>query len=259
MNEHQTLLVRLLAKSDSVWAPQRLIDWQARMMQTVLYEHRRDFATGFSFASKAGRATDRKAFAELLAEFVSAGLIERFGGERKVRVRLSEAGDDMARAIVGLPGRDAAYRIVCELAKRPARQEGGCALEIELAGLADYGGAPMDQATIDALEDAELRATPGLWRGWLSTVADLAGRVWYCCTTAGLKIAAGPPVKRPAKLPKPVDGAFDLYGKEFGAARKALRAMKPDDPREIGVMPCSASTPTDAQAAAWDASQKAKA
>lgn len=233
MTDRQRLLIRLLAKADAIWSPLRAVDWNAWGMGSVVFEHRRDFVTaGFAFGSSIGKATERFSFGRLLDGLAGDGLLVRFGGERKVRCRLSEAGDDHARALAGLPGIGAAFATILELAKHRRVSE------LQLAGLEGYRN---DDAMGPALVRAELAAMPGIWRGWIATESDVAGRVWYSVTDLGREVSHGPPVTLPDGLPKEVAGGFELYGAEFRHARHALRASSPVDRREVGLLPLSAS------------------
>jgi hypothetical protein len=158
------------------------------------------------------------------------------GRERRSAVRLTERGDIVVRALVGLPNVDAGHCSLCEV----VRLQNPIASELWLAKLDNY--ADTDDCRRELVIVQELML-PALWRGWIESGSDCYGRVYYWATDLGRKIAKKPEPTLPADLPEMAEEAGRLYDAEVIAARERLRHAKPDHSNELGFIPLSASIP----------------
>lgn len=241
MTDEDAVLVRILAATDALWKPMRRADWGSFSIPTVLYEHRKRFASA-GVASHSGATTEagRKADQRTSEALASSGLLTLHGRERRVAARLTEKGDILARALAGLANVEAGYLSVCEVLRleSPGEWPGPMASELWLAGLDSYANSDDCRHELHAVQELAL---PALWRGWLESGSDIEGRVWYHATDQGRAVAKLPKPELPADLPTMDNHAADLYDAEVIAIRERLRHTAPDHCNELGCIPLSCS------------------
>jgi len=239
MIEKDKLIVRILAGADGFFLPMRSADWPPPG-PTTIFEHRTRFqSSGVPWNTGSGSETERKSQQRTLKSLSVDGLIEIFSHRRRLGVRLSERGDNFARALVGLPPVDFCHSLLCRIIDLESSADGLAPMtsELWLAGIENYGVADY-QLKLWVLEDELL---PALCRGWVSSNSDLHGRVYYSATALGRQIAQTPPPILPADLPQRNEEAWDLYFSERRGFREKLRSMKPDHTSEIGYIPLPCS------------------
>ncbi len=239
MTSRELLLIELVACVDAVWAPMRSPDWTSPYLSTNFYLARNDFPTlGIAWVAGGATAAQRLAKTRELDELQAAGLVIRSGSERKTRVILTDRGDELARRLAGLPCMDAALATLEEIARIGTPAVGGPSVcELELARLGDYENTVECHAELAIVE---MMIAPALRRGWAVSDSSTGGCVWYCLTEAGAEALTGEHADF-GDMPDEVSGGYVRYGKDYHAARKAIRTAAPDDTREIGFLPLSAS------------------
>ncbi len=89
----------------------------------------------------------------------------------------------------------------------------------------------------DELGDVQIRALPGLVRGWIETNCDAAGRVYYCA------VARIPPKVEPMQdLPRAIPDGGALYDHYLADARDDLKQVtEVGEAGEIGAIPLPVS------------------
>lgn len=226
MNQAERLLIHALAASDAALAPQR--QWEPRRVGAILYVRRQELAAqGVCLRRQTASRTLRQHLARVLAELHAAAYIasKAVSGSKFLYVRLTDAGDQFARHLTGLPGIDCAAELTREIhrQRRKARPDGWLA-EIHLADAA---------ADLEAeLQAVELMAAPALVRGWLESHSDLRGNAYYRLTAAGLVIIGRKATRPPAIVNPPAEqpDAKRLYFEQLAAAD--ANRQQPDDRRE---------------------------
>lgn len=233
MDARTRILVTILAETDAVWLPNRK---SRRPRPANVYIARRDYAAagvpwGSNEPSEAGRkAAQRELEALADAELVRVSRPKRM---RALGVKLTDAGDVLARGLCGLPGVYSAWVAMQELAthsrRPPETMRDVWVPEIALAG------RNMDAAELAAIENMIL---PALVRGRVVSAADIAGRVSYALTPAGWRFldgAAGPRDDEGGPTEADAD-AVALYDEHLAAEMGRLDTADAD-PREIGDIP----------------------
>jgi len=204
MREQDAVLVRILAATDAIWKPMRQADW-GQPTPTVLYEHRKQFTSkGLPWHSGNPTEAGRKAEQRILEGLASAELVTLHGRERRAAVRLTEQGDILARALVGLGNVDAGHCSLCEV----LRLQNPIASELWLAGLDNYAATDDCRRELVIVQDLML---PALWRGWVESNSDCFGRAYYWATDRGREMARLPEPVLPANLPPMDEDAAEMY------------------------------------------------
>lgn len=243
---NDSILIRLLARTDAVWFPLR--SWDRRPFPTVLYEHRRDFASGLPWSSGGASATERKRIERDLAALAEAGLVSiSRQGERAAFVKLTDAADWYTRALCDLAGITETLALMAKLAALAAR--GYCAVSSGKASsltVPEWALTPQREKLLnrpltpkdrDALFTIEETFAPAVCRGWVRSVCTVRGACWYTLTDSGIEALCNPPTM-PKDLPVPSEEKFRAYDHALTIAQRELRDAEPVNVREIGLMPC---------------------
>lgn len=237
MNElADDILVTILAATDAVFIPDR--DPLHRNRRRVLYERTRDYpARGVPWESEralpeldeAGRKRAQRALEGLVAR----GLVVacRAGG-KTAGVRLTDAGEALARARCGLPDFDAA-RVEAERLRRFTSHESACGFlrkvwtpETVPAGV-EWG----DNDRRNELVQLEERLLPALVRGFVVSNCSIQGHCWYSIHP-NPAVAVLPPV--PPGLPGRCEDARGIYYGRVAKERDDLGRAVAQNEREIG-------------------------
>lgn len=233
MTAADTLLVQLLAESDALFVPVR--DWTGTRSRATAQRRSHFVTKGVEWASGAAGEDARKAAQRTLAALDSEGMVSvgRVRG-RAMWVRLTDAGEDRARALASLPRLDAGVLSVHAIAARSDRK--AKTMDRALVSIVDLAGGH-DPHELRAVEDMAL---PALLRGWICCGSDVAGRVYFWLSVAGWGIAQRPP---DVDLPD-VDGdpqAIETYDSRIQAALDWLGSAPVVNPMEIGPLPIPVS------------------
>ena len=239
---NDSILVTILAATDAVFLPDR--DPLLRPRHAVIYERRRDFAhSGVPWTSEmvlpgmddAGRKRVQRALEELALD----GQVVTFQpkGAKTLGVRLSDVGEERARALAGLPATGAALALLGQLSDLERTDAAGAFQghvwlpETALAGVR-WG----DNERRHALVELEEKLLPGLVRGWIESNCTVHGHCWYRLTDAGRKRIGKTAAASTCPPAKSEEARRDYYQRvrmEF----QALAAAKPECEREIGDVP----------------------
>jgi hypothetical protein len=101
-------------------------------------------------------------------------------------------------------------------------------------------GASYDGIDAETLWTAAQEIMPAIVCGWVESLSDIEGRVYFRPTAEGLAAAYRPTPKLP-EPPAYDDEANEWYHAENAAARAALRTDSSATPGEIGIMPLPCS------------------
>jgi hypothetical protein len=244
MNEQDKTLISILAASDAVWRPMRRADWNAPAPAN-LWEARERFEARGVVWTTSGSEAERKRSQRSLEQLSFDGMLNLRGSNKGHGVRLTDKGDIFARALCGAPNVDAGHSSLSEVIQlaRQVNQDGavnGARLtsELWLARLKNYSDTDDCRNKLWAVQTMMLAA---LWRGWVVSLSDCEGRVYYYSTEAGYATAKLPRPALPVDIPEYDDSADELYHAATIAARSMLRSAKPTRPNEIGYisLPCS--------------------
>jgi hypothetical protein len=241
MNEtnKNSLLVSVLAATDSLWLPTR--DPRSNAWVNIALA-RTSFRAGQGGRWKPLAGTNeqqRKRRQRDLEQMSLDGLLTlaRRRESRLVGAELTAVGESLARAVAGLPGWQDSLASEDELRRladsKFAAVEGGWISERGLAG-SGYGD---DMKTADFVL-VENMLLPSLIAGRVESLSDGAGRVWYRLTEAG-----APDVPPEPTDVEPRDDLRDLYELELARHLDQFQA-KPQTRHEIGPIPlrCSLAT-----------------
>jgi hypothetical protein len=245
MNDRDGIIVRLLAESDSLWLPCRFRggdEWVNSYLGRQAY-----ITAGIPWRSEGGGDAGRKATQRELEALVADGLVTRgrTGRAKTLAVRLTEAGERRGRQLTLLPDLRESWDLLVDIAGRTKRQPelllDAWAIELGPAGLENYP-SPWTKDAEERLKDVEFRALPSLIRGWLVALSDTMKRVYYAVTPYGWHVLDT--LTPPEKAPDIDDWDGDpcgTYARTMRVALDALRSKTPDDTREIGPVPLTAS------------------
>jgi hypothetical protein len=242
MTDADAILVRTLAHEDAVRLPVR--DWRDRS-SVNRYFARKLGAVPFRMntAAEAGRKANERMLVDLAADRVLT--VSRGPRVKFPLVHLLAPGEERARALCGLPGREVGrlfLKAVADRGRKYADTVGGRWVpEIDLNDGRGWG----EDATAEdrrGLSQVELDALPAISLGWVAADSSHAGHVCYAATEAGVQEIAKPS-KPPAagKLPGFDADAAALYRREQDRKLIELANQVPADTREIGPLPLVAS------------------
>lgn len=240
MTDDDRILTRLAAAIDAIFLPVRR--WDGAFPANVQAARRAYPGSGIRWESGEAGAAERKAAERDLAALVARGLIRvRRPHGRSVGVALTDRGDQVVRAIVGLPGVEASLAFVAAVMARapdvPLSEHvislygRGWVCETDMNEGRGYGDGRQNELV--AIED---RGLPALVRGWLESNSDGAGRVWY-------RVVKKPDARPLDALPEKATGAQGAYLDEI---RRALATFDIDlsrgaRERDIAPLPLPAS------------------
>lgn len=222
-------LTRILAECDAAFLPVRKLRDGARHSA---FEVRQVYVErGGLVYTCGGSSADRKAAERQAGALEDAGLLEfvRARG-RRAFVRLSSRGDWLARAhcwpsMARTCGHEEMrVAMLCLAANHAAGYENeGAVPEIALCGLEDWG-----PDAVDRLQTVEEALAPGLLRGFVTSNADVGGRVAYLLTDSG-RAWLDDPTLPPRDLPKYSPEEGRRYTDEYVSAIKRLNSQSPTD------------------------------
>ena len=152
---------------------------------------------------------------------------------KTLAVRLTDAGDQRARAMAGLPRVEASLPVIEQIRTLMAGDEVCDASgkvwvpETALAGVR-WG----DNARRKAFVDVEEKLLPALTRRWVESNCSVQGHCWY---TLGPVEPSSPLAI--SDLPQASDAARGEYYHRVELEIEALARSRPDCEREIGELP----------------------
>jgi hypothetical protein len=239
------ILVRVLATTDPVWfAPRNYGGHEP----ANLFAARQSAPGGIAppVPPDAGSdAASKMSRSRTMAGLESAGLIVAVRGKGRVtHVRLTDAGEDLARAVAGRPSLADAVtlsRSILESVPHHLHELTGEKLyaESDIVGI-PWGGGPTASR---AYANLESDLVPALRRGWLVAHSDGSGRAFYSFTADGLTAIAKPVPKKPkaTKGKKAVPELVALYVTTLRAEAVRLETAVPSTGTEMGELPLSES------------------
>lgn len=237
LTETLELAIRIAAEVDAIHLPPRQKGWGTRMAANLYFARERFKAGGVPVRStdstkrQTSNAT-RVAFADLLKRAAAEELLVTTRTKSMFPLaRLTAKGDEVARAICGLPGAGIARMFLADLKKKTPRGKRWVS-EFRLAGkVADWGDLFVIQN----------EALPALWRGWVEAGSTVEGEFRYALTPAGLAALKKEP--RDA-FPEGDDDPFQeearaIYRATFEATLGGLMNDAPENLSELGEIPLS--------------------
>ncbi len=249
MNENEQILSTLLAHVDSLWGPNRA-------NVTVVAERRRQFIeAGLPMTSKPLGEFDamlpgHRTLQNRLAEAGIGQWIECVGtkGGRTDAVRLTDAGDEHARALCGLPTLGDALAVasqIHDLRHDPngVDQNGFAWIAEDVVGGVTpehYVGGTLGVEGKELLAKLQVTLLPCLWRGIVVSSCDVHRRCWYAVRPS--RVTSYRKQNYPAvELPKADDTAWDHYVDTIKLARGTLHRSTPESINDVGDIPFSCS------------------
>lgn len=237
MGKSDALLVRVLAFADAVFMPLR--DWSGRGSANRLLGQREYADRGIPFRLNANDDAARKAGEQDLVALANAGLlvVSRAGRVKFPGCRLTARGEDRARALAGLPGRDgipAFLRRVADLSKPYSL---GHAPEVDFFGGRGWGPGATREDRLN-LGELEQIAAPALLAGLVVASSTREGHACYALTDAGRRELTAPGEFLPDDpLPEFEPAAESLYRSAQDARLDELHGRRCSEMREIGHLP----------------------
>lgn len=235
----ETIMVSLLAATDSVWLPSRESHGgQINPVVTNVFELRSQFReSGVPWASRGTNNAEQKTMQRALEDLTRDGsvTVARPLGTKTLAVRMTDAAYDRARRQCGEPGFSTAYlmlRLVAHFSVRPAQ----VMQDIWIPETKFNGGRGWGDANQNQLFFVSQRALPALVAGWLETNCDNERHVYFRVTKTGWQlIDAG---SKPADVPAVKrDSRFALaYYERLRVEQARLFARTPDDAGELGFL-----------------------
>jgi hypothetical protein len=234
LNLEDLALLAILAATDAVFIPDR--DPHAPAHRAIC---ERRAAAGVPWASERVLPgldeTARKQVQRALNELAVRNLVVTIQphATKTLAVRLTDAGDARARALVGIPQVAESLPVVERIRTLMAGAEVCDHLgrvwvpETALAGVR-WGDNERRHAFVD-IEDLLL---PALTRRWVDANCSGLGHCWY--TLGSVPVA---PPAAVANLPARCDAARQAYYAGIYAERAVLATTKPEQMREIGEVP----------------------
>jgi hypothetical protein len=215
-----------------------------------LHERRRNFATrGLEWHSAESSESRRKAAQRALEQLEDEGFAETVRGRGKaIGVKLTNLGEQSARALVALPNIDVAHEALREFACWHHAGHGVTwwtgrlwIPEVAYTGF-DWGHPANDRRGENLLGTLQQMLFPALARGWLDSLSSTQGHLWYSFTPDGLAAAADPAagILLPA-LPPADDDLGKLYDQHFAAELERIDKATPSSVGELGMIPLPVS------------------
>jgi len=234
MTLRDRILAAVLGATDALWRPIR--DWRGpRPGNTYLAreEHR---ARGVPWASGAGSDADRKAVERELRAMAREGLIHAAAPHgRTTRVKLTDAGEQAARRLLGLPGLYESWTACCELA-RLSKRRAKLLTDVWIGERQLAAKRPADLKS--ELLAVETMMLPALIRGFMEANSDFHGRASYRLTSAGWAWTdAGPPDWEATVTAEPIPEAWDIYGQAYREMTARLGTRDSRTANELGFIP----------------------
>jgi len=252
--EEAEILVAVLAKGDAAHLPIR--NWRAPNPGSVYTARRRFRAVGIPWESGGVDACERQRLSRALAALKRAKLVgvHRVRGSRYPSVKLTDVGDQRARALCGLPGPSfgwATVHRVAELTKPPGKARLLTDVWLSEAALCNAPAA-VGYPVGTELSLVESLALPAIVRGWLAVGSDIAGRASYAVTRAGRRVLdARPPDNDDVALAAVDRQARAAYRESLLAELDRLATAAAECSREIGSCPLPVSVDGLALLGVW--------
>lgn len=220
------LLVKILARQDAAFLPCRTWFSDQGFANAVQDRRRAHFAAGTPWRTGARNESLRKHTERELERVERDGLVITHKREGRILgVRLTDAGEQNIRAVIGFPSLAVTLRLVRELAAMV--QDGRCwagqwVPETWLAGVFPDFLAGWRQKLSELQHDF----LPACARGWAAGDTDSDGHSFY-------KIGRPVDAKPLRVLPKADRAAGLLYSDAIGAEIEILKRAKPEHPGNV--------------------------
>ena len=195
----ETVLVDVLALTDALWTPLRChTQFRDGASGSIMTRRHRFAREGVQLAAgKTG--AERVQVGRAVGRLVRVGLLQRHRTRTKsLAVSLTCDGDEIARSLCGLSTVAEAFSVMTQMhligqtdfaiveGGHPATERQPLIREIFLIGEPQYKND--DEEFSLALSSLHVSLAPALWRGWVSSHYDHAGRVCYHLEDAGWEI-----------------------------------------------------------------------
>ena len=241
MDAQHESLVKILALTDAVWFPLRR--WDNPKAPANLYFARLDFRRfGVVWASDEASEAGRKAAQRMLEAMTQDGLVvtSRPRRVKTLAVRLTDAGETMARDLCGLPTIldaapwEALAKIAAQSKRPPTLLEELWIPENKLVE-APHDEKRWTQEALDNFRDLEFDLLPALSREWVESNSSVYN-AFYSLTGAGWeRLDQGAPEPRQQRGRGDV-AAGELYAQVSRRALEAWGTKEPDNPNELGMI-----------------------
>lgn len=217
MTYEQSILTTVVALTDSVWAPYRWQNSASGKTASAISERRGEFIDRGVPYIAGGSAAHRKACERQLQDVADAGLLIILIAGKRVGVRLTDRGDDVARALTAGYSARESYPLLAQVA-RAAKAIGDSNAGFQWEGECIH--PPVNNLERPTVAEARrvcafaTRALPLLARQWLESSSDSTGVVGYLVTEVGCT------AKRPksTQLPDYEPECGDEYDRVFSTA-----------------------------------------
>jgi DNA-binding MarR family transcriptional regulator len=233
MTENETILVRIYAKTCAIWSPVR--SWGEEIGRNLYFERSRFRTLGLRFISP-GSASERKNSELRLQSLERDGLLQiTREKERKIFVRLSEAGEAVARSLTAQPSVADSLAVIKGFIGHSAAIDGWVQERVFLGFAKGKDPSETDWrlAVLELLE----KLWPSLMREYLESGTTWDGAVFYRLTRNGSN-AIKQPIEE-CNAGKFDDDGPDVFWTSYHDERHRLNADRGDQPAEIGLTPLS--------------------
>ena len=269
----ESLLVDVLALTDGLWTPLRFHDEFRKGASGSIVTRRRRFAREGVQLAGGKTGAERVQVGRTVGRLVRAGLLRRHKTRTKsLAVSLTCDGDEIARSLCGLSTVAEAFCVMTQMhmigqtdfaiveGGHPATERQPLIREIFLIAEPQYKND--DEEFSLALSSLHVSLAPALWRGWVSSHYDHAGRVCYHLEDAGWEIGQDEHDADRARMEAVAKAPFSPRALErlqqtYFAELDARKSWNDENARgEISGWPyLSASLPTKGELAALHADQ----
>ncbi len=242
MNLRTSILVQILADTDALFIPNR--SWSRRRVTNIYFGQKNYGRSGVVWSSGAATEADRKAAQRELEALAKERLVRVFRPNRvkTLGVRLTDAGEALARRLCGLPAIECGWWTCHELVRHSKTPSEAKTLddvwisEVQLAGV-DWPREGEDTTAFRReMVLVEDMALPAFLRGWITSNSDRHGRVYYALTLAGWEVLDNAPPDDTPDTPVDIE-AREAYLARVQYASDRLDTADPEDPKEIGGLP----------------------
>jgi hypothetical protein len=235
------IMLSILASTDAVFIPDR--DPCTPRRHAAVCDRRLLFTqVGIPWSSENVQRgldeTGRKQVQRALDELAGRNRVISFQPNtvKTLGVRLTEQGDQYARALAGLPGvADAVPMVERLIALEKGPDACGFLGRIWIPEPVLAGVRWGDDERRQAFVDVEERLLPALVRGWVGSNCSVYGHCWYCVRLAGRKDLRESLL--PMELPSVLEQARGEYCSRIREESEGLSTAQPRCDREIGEIP----------------------
>lgn len=248
------IICELLGMTDAIFSPYRFNQGHALSINTFFARKHFYNSGGIRWRSNSADEMDRKRLSRAVDQAEESGLLEKLNHRsgKTVWLKLTELGEETARHLGGFFSPLDHFRALVKLhelwANSPdaricghfgAERESVWVTENDFVGLEH--NKPTEEEFIHELWMAGILMAPFTRRGWVTSQGMIPGNVLYAVCPDGEKaVAAGPPVPL-TDLIMPSEELTQVYADSFCKMRETLHTAAPENTREIGYIPISAS------------------